>query len=114
MTKYGNKKTTVNGLPFDSKAEAGRYLVLSCLEKAGKIMDLRRQVAYVLAPGVKLAGEKRARPAMRYLADFVYARDGVLVVEDVKSPATAKLSTFRAKQHLMKHIHGLDVTVFTK
>ena len=108
-SKYKSVKTTVNGGVFDSKAEARRYGALLILQAHGAITHLKRQVAYVLAPSVKIHGEKRARPALRYLADFEYIEAGVLIVEDVKSSATAKLPTFRAKQHLMKHVHNIDV-----
>lgn len=111
MSKYKAKKTVINGITFDSKAEAAHYAGLNILEKAGMISDLKRQWPFVLAPSVKISGEKRARPPLRYIADFVYIEDGRLVVEDVKSPATAKLAAFRMKTHLMKTVHAIDVRV---
>lgn len=109
--KYANKPTVVDGIKFDSKAEAKRFADLLLLQKAGRITDLKRQWPFVLAPGVKIAGEKRARPALRFIADFCYIENGRLVVEDVKSPATAKLAAFRIKTHLMKTVHAIDVRV---
>ena len=75
------------------------------------VTELRRQVVFVLAPKVKIAGEKRARPAIRYVADFTYQQKGRLVVEDVKSPVTARLPAFRLKQHLMATVHGLEIRI---
>jgi hypothetical protein len=111
VSKYGNKKTVSGGERFDSQAEARRYGVLLSLQAHGAITHLKRQAAYVLAPSVKINGEKRARPALRYLADFEYVENGVLIVEDTKSPATAKLATFRAKQHLMATVHGIHIRI---
>lgn len=107
--KYQNKNTTVDGIEFDSKAEASRWCALRLLEKAGAISDLKRQVPFDLVPSVKLAGARAAKPAIKYVADFTYVERGALVVEDTKSAATAKLSDFRMKLHLMKHVHGIDV-----
>ena len=110
-TKYANVKTTVGELKFDSKAEARRYNDLVMLQKAGHIAGLTLQVPFVLAPSVKLEGAPRAKPALKYVADFVYSDidAGKIIVEDVKSPATRNLPAFRIKQHLMKSVHGIDI-----
>lgn len=111
--KYGNKKTKVGDIVFDSKREAERWSHLRLLERAGRISELRRQVTYVLAPSVKFAGARSAKPAIRFIADFEYVEAGARIVEDVKSPATAKLPAFQLKRHLMKHLHGIDVRITT-
>lgn len=111
--KYGNKKTKVGDLTFDSLREAKRWSQLCMLERTGRIAELRRQVTYVLAPSVKFAGARAAKPAIRFIADFEYIEDGARVVEDVKSPVTAKLAAFQLKRHLMKHMHGIDVRIVT-
>ena len=49
-SKYHAEKVTVNGITFDSKKEARRFLELTALEQAGKIHGLRRQVKYLLIP----------------------------------------------------------------
>ena len=106
--KYGNKKTVIDGITFDSKAEANRYTELKWMFHAGAISKLELQPVYVLAPGVKFDGEARAKPEMRYRADFTYIENGVKVVEDVKGVET---EAFRIKRHLMKWLHGIDVKV---
>jgi len=109
-SKYGNRKTIApDGTVFDSKREADRYFELWKLEKAGIITDLQLQVPFTLAPSVRLAGEARLKPALRYKCDFLYLQDGVWVVEDVKNPHLRKEPTFRVKQHLMKSVHGIDI-----
>jgi len=70
------------------------------MQAAGEITGLMRQVPFVLAPAVKLNG--RMKPALRFVADHCYyEKDGTLVVEDVKSKVTRKLSTYILKRKLM-------------
>jgi hypothetical protein len=107
-TKYRNTKTTVAGATFDSRREAARWQELQLLERAGQIRDLRRQVAFELVPGVKFAGAARARPALRYFADFVYTEHDNQVIEDVKGVETPE---FKIKRHLMLALLGLEVRV---
>lgn len=104
--KYGAKPRMVAGVRIASGREAKRWSDLQWLEMDLKIENLERQVTYILAPSVKIAGEKRARPALRYTADFRYVENGVTVVEDAKGFAD---TSFRIRQHLMKSVHGIDV-----
>lgn len=104
--KYGNHKTTLYGITFDSKAEAERYLILRDEAAKGRIADLRLQVPYELIP--KQKGE---RPVI-YIADFVYTERGRTVVEDVKGYATReyvlkrKLFKFRYPELEFREIKG--------
>lgn len=83
MNKYRNKKTTIDGITFDSKREADRYCELLLLQKAGEITNLTLQEKYVLVD--KTPTE---RPVI-YKADFSYnLPDGRVVVEDVKGHRT--------------------------
>jgi hypothetical protein len=105
--KYRSTPTTIDGQNYRSKREAGRHQALLLLQRAGKIAGLVREVPFVLAPKVKIEGEDRARPALRYVADFVYSTaEGVTVVEDAKGFRTP---VYRVKKHLMKTVHGVDV-----
>jgi len=105
--KYRNTKTEVDGIVFDSKKEAARWQQLKLQEAAGSIKDLRRQVPFELAPAVVLDGRKK--PALRYLADYVYLEDGLLTVEDCKSEITRKAPAYRIKKHLMATVHKLHI-----
>lgn len=40
--KYGAKKTVVDGVTFDSKAEARRYQQLKLMQQAGEIIGFTR------------------------------------------------------------------------
>lgn len=106
--KYGARKVVVGGETFDSVREYKRWNALCGWEQAGLITNLERQVKYVLAPGVRLAGEKRAKTELRYFADFRYVdlMTGQTVVEDAKGRET---EAFRIKRHLMKAIHNVDL-----
>jgi hypothetical protein len=106
--KYSNKKTVVDGVTFDSKAEAKRWHELLLLVRAGQIADLERQVRYELAPSVKFPGDARAKPALTYWADFRYCirETGTVIVEDTKGVAT---EAYRIKKHLMMSVHGIAV-----
>lgn len=108
MSKYFSRKTEVDGITFDSQAEARRWGELRLLECAGRISALRRQVPYVFLvhttgtePG---CGEDKRQ--MRYVADFVYVEGGREVVEDVKGYRTAE---YKRKRRLMKKIYGVEI-----
>lgn len=105
MSKFGNKKTVVDDLTFDSKKEAARWQSLRLLERAGEICKLERQVKYEIIPSVSLDGRKR--PATHYIADFRYEdKYGVEYVEDSKG---FKTPDYQLKRKLMKHVHGIEV-----
>lgn len=94
--KYHNKKTVVNGITFDSDAESRRYLELKELSDKGVITGLELQKRFCIIP--KVGKEREAV----YIADFYYIdENGMTIVEDVKSPATAKDKVFILKRKLM-------------
>lgn len=101
--KYGNRKTEVDGVTFDSAAEARRYSDLVLMVAAGVITDLELQPRYPLM----VNGQK----VSTYVADFRY-RDkvGRLVVEDVKG---VKTPAYRLKAKLMKAVHNIEVQEVT-
>ena len=94
MSKYHSKKTTVDGITFDSKKEANRYCELKILEHYGKIKDLRLQYQFILQPPFRKNG-KLIR-AITYVADFVYYDLERMknVVEDVKG--------YKTKEYMLK------------
>lgn len=115
MPKYRNRKTTVNGITFDSQKEANEYLRLRELERAGKIRGLKLQPEYTIQEAFTTADGERVR-AIRYRADFSYERETapdccgftywLPVVEDVKG--------FRTKEYELKKklisARGIQVT----
>ena len=103
--KYGNRKTVVDGITFDSRKEAKRYQELKLLEKAGDIKDLRRQVKYELIPSQKINGKVVERK-VEYVADFVYLQNGDIVVEDTKGIRT---KDYIIKRKLMLYVWGIKI-----
>ena len=108
-SKYNNRKVELDGFTFDSQKEARRYSELKILVRVGEISELELQKSFVLAESVKFNNEPRAKPDIRYVADFAYMENGVMIVEDVKSKATKALPVYRIKKHLMKSVHGIEI-----
>jgi len=107
VSKHGNVKVEVDGIVFHSKREASRYTHLKMLERVGQIKNLELQVPFVLVPSVVLNGRKK--PDLKYVCDFQYVRDGVVVVEDAKSPHLRKHPVYRGKKHLMMSVFGIEI-----
>ena len=102
--KYHSRKTTIDGITFDSRKEAQRYVELKTLETAGRISHLVLQPEFVLIPSFKKNGKTFRKTV--YRADFSYLdKDGKYIVEDVKSPITAKEPTYRLKKKLFEYTY---------
>lgn len=106
MSKYRNRKVTVDGMTFDSNREAKRWQELRTLEWAGLISDLQRQVSFPLIPSQKGKDGKVLERSLKYIADFVYTQCGETVVEDVKG---VKTEAYKIKRKLMLWIHGIRI-----
>lgn len=102
--KYHAKKTTIDGIEFDSTKEAKRYAKLRDMEEAGKIQHLRLQVPFELVPSFECDGVKYRE--MKYVADFVYVREGKVVVEDCKGFKTPE---YKMKKKLMAYINHVNI-----
>ncbi len=98
MSKYYNRKTTIDGITFDSKKEALRYQELKFLEIAEEIKELTLQPKFLLQEGFKHNGKTYRK--IEYIADFSYVRaeDDILVIEDVKG---VKTDVFKIKEKLL-------------
>lgn len=123
--KYGNRKVTIDGIEFDSAKEARRYSELKLLQRAGQIEQLELQKEFELIPaqyetferygktGKRLQDGKRCiEKSCTYKADFVYKKDGRLVVEDVKGyrdPQSAAYAKFVIKRKLMLERYGIRI-----
>jgi len=98
MSKYNARRTEVDGIKFDSLAEARRYGELKLLHAAGEIGQVHDHPFWdIVVNGVKIC---------RYEADFQYTENGKLVVEDVKG---VKTPMYRLKKKLMKAVHGIEI-----
>ena len=107
MSKYCNRKTTVDGITFDSKHEAERYIELKYLERCKLIRDLQLQYPFELIPSQRDESGKVVERPVKYIADFVYYdRIGNLVVEDAKGLRT---EVYKLKRKLMRAIKGIEI-----
>ena len=107
MSKYRNRKVTVDGIVFDSVREARRYGELKLLEKGGYITDLKLQVPFELLPNQKDIDGNVIERKVRYIADFVYTdRNGQQIVEDAMGMRT---EVYRLKRKLMLDRYGIQI-----
>lgn len=98
--KFNARKTTVDGITFDSAKEAKRWTELKMLQAAGQIEHLHRQVPYsILVNGEKICS---------YVADFYYVEreSGDRVVEDCKGFRTRE---YLLKKKLMQAVHSITI-----
>lgn len=119
-SKYSNRKTTIDGITFDSVREARRYAELKLMEKTGEISCLERQRKYLLIPAqyepiscedyVKSKGKKTKGKCIErecsYVADFVYVQNGKIIVEDTKGFRT---KDYVLKRKMMLFFHGIRI-----
>ena len=109
MPKYHYKKTEVNGIVFDSRHEAERWIELRYMERAGLIYELQRQVPFVMIPTQRdeVTG-KLLEKETKYYADFTYRdrQTHKLVVEDAKG---MKTDVYKLKKKLMFWRYGIKI-----
>lgn len=84
MNKFSARKVELDGLTFDSKAEANRYAQLKLLERAKSIKALAVHPAFPLKINGTVIGT--------YKPDFVFFEGGRQIVEDVKGMVTEAAS----------------------
>lgn len=106
VNKYNAKRTEVDGIWFDSKLEAARYVELRALEKSGHIAWFIRQVPFDLPGGIK------------YRADFLIVwhiwdpyQTRNPTVEDCKGART-RVSINKIKQ--VEAIYGIKIDIITR
>ena len=98
ISKMRNVRTTVDGITFDSKREANRYAELRLELLAGEIAELELQMPFSL--------DVNGFHVCDYVADFVYVRNGLQVVEDAKGKPT---DVYVIKRALMRAVHGIKI-----
>lgn len=96
-SKYGAEPTEVDGIRFDSKAEARYYQQLKLRVQNGEVRYFLRQVPFHLPGGV------------RYVVDFMEVHvDGSVHWVDVKGIETAM---FRTKKRLVESLYPVTIEV---
>lgn len=97
--KYGNRKVEIDGMKFDSRHEAGAYIMLMQRVRAGELKCVLRQVPFDLPGGI------------RYIADFVTILPDMKIeaVIDAKSEATKRNRVYINKKKQMKACWGIEI-----
>ena len=110
--KFGNVKTTIDNIVFDSKLEASRYLQLKLLDRAGEIraLEIHKRIPLMCGDKPILFTSKRypkGRQAV-YEADFDYidVASGKRVTEDTKGQRT---DYYKLKKAIMEAM-GYTIT----
>lgn len=98
-SKYGARKTTIDGITFDSQHEAKYYQQLTLLQRAGEVKQFELQPVYELQPGYK-RGKKKIQP-ITYKADFLVTyKDGRQEIIDCKG---MKTEVYRIKKKMFEY-----------
>lgn len=98
-SKFKNIIVEVNGIKFRSKKESRRYIELTMLKRAGKVISFELQPKYLIAGSGK--------SAIKYIADFrVEWSSGMITVEDVKG---VKTPLYKLKKQLMWDKYGIEI-----
>ena len=114
---------------FDSEGERDRYIYLESCQRRGLISDLQRQVEFQLIPDEyenyvahlktkdKLM-KRKVFTGVKYRADFVYKKDGKIVVSDYKGTADSKQmregavdDVFFVKYKMMHSLLKIDIYI---
>lgn len=104
MTRYrANKSVNDDGIHFDSDLERRRYEELELLQRGGLIQHLRRAPTFTLQPKFKARG--KTYQAIEFTPDFCYVENGDVVIEEVKSKATAKARDYTLRKRLFMYQH---------
>lgn len=92
-SKYQNRRTTFNGVVYDSAAEAERAAELDLLLRGGAILDWQRQVTVNVGPCDSHTPELTR---VRYRVDFLVVDDrGLTHAEDVKGFETDRFRVIK-------------------
>ena len=114
MSTNWNKRSkfrNVKSAGYDSRKEKKRADTLKLLERAGEIRNLKEQVPFELIPAqyLTIGGKKKClERSCKYIADFVYEKNGETIVEDTKSPIT-RTPAYIIKRKLMLHLFNIQI-----
>lgn len=101
-SKYRNEPVTLDGIRFQSKAEARYYSQLKLREKAGEVYGVELQKPFVITINGVLV--------CTYRSDFSFYdnREKRMRVVDVKGVSTP---VFKLKAKMVKAQYGVDIEV---
>lgn len=106
--KYGNKKTKIDGVTFDSRKEAAFYGMLKMMKLSGQITDYDLQPKFIYK--VTYTRESyllEFNLNRKYIADFaVHYPDGRTEYWDVKGVKTA---IYKQKKKIIEKLYGITI-----
>lgn len=102
--KYGAVRTEIDGITFDSKREARRYVQLKQMELAGIIQNL--EINAKLSVKIEFVFERDGVKFGSYQPDFRYLENGQTIIEDAKGKKT---KAYINKRRLMKELYGIHI-----
>ncbi|MBT2727859.1 DUF1064 domain-containing protein [Bacillus sp. ISL-75] len=110
--KFGNKKTAVDDITFDSQAEAKYYQQLKWLKQSGQIKSFKLQPKFMLQEAFKKNGKSFRK--IEYKADFeVHRLDDSVEIVDIKGAVTKEFSLKR-KLFERKYLNSITLLKYDK
>lgn len=111
-SKYHNRKTVVDNITFDSKAESLYYEQLKWLKQAKQIKDFKLQPSFILQDGFKKNGKTFRK--IEYKADFEVIRlDGTTEIIDIKGAITKEFALKR-KLFEWKYLNSITLLKYDR
>ncbi|MGG3662540.1 DUF1064 domain-containing protein [Bacillus gobiensis] len=108
--KFGAKKTEVDGIVFDSKAEAKYYLQLKWMKQGKQIKDFKVQPRFLLQDAFEKNGKMIRK--IEYVADFeIHNLDDSVEIVDVKGHKTREF-LLKEKMFNKRYPHKLTLITF--
>lgn len=107
MSKYNARKTSLDGITFDSKAEAEYFIHLKEKLARKEIQGFGTQPEFILQESFKKNGKTYRE--IKYVADFLITHlDGSTEIVDVKGYETAD---FKIKKKLFEKKYPFPLTL---
>lgn len=103
---------TLDGIVFASKKEMARYAELKIGVRANIISDLELQPKFPVF--LKSKDDTKEALFCTYTADFRYKKDGVEVIEELKSSGTAKDAAYRLRKKAAELYYNMKISVLIK
>ena len=105
-TKYGNIKTVVDGIKFDSKKEATFYGRLKMMKRSYMVSRFELQPVFEYEVHYSANG-RTFKQKRKYIADFkVFYPDGRVEIWDVKGCKTA---IYKQKKKIVENLYQVKI-----
>ncbi|MEJ6401019.1 DUF1064 domain-containing protein [Nicoliella lavandulae] len=109
-TKYNNKKVTIDGLTFDSQAEARYWYTCKQAYLGNKQVEIKYHEAFEIVPAYQIGSKKHA--ARKYTPDFTVYDKGMLIkVIDVKGGKATMTDGSSMRINLFMYRYKMPVTI---